>query len=129
MKLREFDMDHVLLRLSLDELGTAGNALNEVCNGIRVDDFESKMGGSPSEVEQILDDIIPIYRQMERSGTPHVLVRLSRYEMRAIIGALKEVCHGIDEFEFATRMGAERAEVDQILDEITPIYLKIKQLG
>ncbi len=53
-------MDYVLLRLSLDELGTIGNALNEVCNGIRVVEFESKMGGSPSEVEQILDDIIPI---------------------------------------------------------------------
>ncbi len=59
MELKELTADHVSLMLSRPELGTVSNALNEVCIGIHVADFESKMGGSPSEVEQILDDIIP----------------------------------------------------------------------
>jgi len=127
MELKEFDASNVRLVVSLDDLGTMSNALNEVCNGFEVADFHTKMGGNEQEVERILDDIIPIYRQMERTESPRALVRFSRFELGAIIGALKEVCRGLDPDEFSIRMGATRAEVDEILDSIVPIYQKMKE--
>jgi len=127
MELKQLNADHAGLVLSRHELGTIGNAINEVCNGFRVADFEFKMGGDVPKVEQVLDDIIPVYRKMKRSGSPYVSVRFSRFELRAIIGALKTVCEEIDLIEFRTRMGATRDEVDEILDTIIPIYQKMKE--
>jgi hypothetical protein len=129
MKVKKRAADHISLVVSQSELGRMGNALNEVCNGIHVVDFKSKMGGNPDEVQRVLDDIVAIYRKMEKSGSSLVTVNLCDHELRAIIGALKEVCVRIDEFEFATRMGAERSEVEEILGQKTPIYLKMKQFG
>ena len=129
MKLKGLNAGRALLLLSLDELGTIGNSLNEVCNGIHVADFESKMGGNPEEVEHILDEIIPIYRKADRPRSSDVTVSFSDGELRAIIGALKTVCREISEFEFQTSMGDELSEVEQILDQITPIYSKMTQLG
>jgi hypothetical protein len=87
------------------------------------------MGGNPEEVEHILDEIIPIYRKADRPRSSDVTVSFSDGELRAIIGALKTVCREISEFEFQTRMGDELSEVEQILDQITPIYSKMTQLG
>jgi hypothetical protein len=86
------------------------------------------MGGDVIKVEQVLDDIIPIYREMERTGSPYASVRFSRFELRAIIGALKTVCDEIELFEFQTLMGAYRSEVDEILETIVPIYRQMKQI-
>ncbi len=129
MKLKALAADRVSLTLSRDELGTMGNALNEVCSGLRVIDFESKMGGEADEVHQILLDIIPVYRKMKESRSSRVTLGFSCREVRSIIGALKEVLLEIDAIEFATRMGAEISEVEEILSQITPIYRKMKQLG
>lgn len=128
MQLKSLKAGRALLRLSLDALGTMGNALNEVCNGIRVADFESKMGGRPEEVEQILDEIIPIYRKADKVRSPHVTVSFSSREVRSIIGALKTVCREIDEIEFYTRMGAEISEVEEMIDKLIPIYHKMKEM-
>jgi hypothetical protein len=126
MKLKGFDANHVSLMLPLEDLGTMGQALNEVCNGIHVVDFELKMGLDEIEAEVILDNIVTIYRKLKESGIRDLSVRFSRRELGAIIGALKEVCKGIDDIEFSTRIGAKRSEVDQILEEIVPIYHQMK---
>ena len=127
MELKKFDAQSVSLVLSLDELVTMAQALNEVCNGIYVSDFETKMGSDEIETLQLLEDfLIPIYRQMKRSGVSDSVVRFSRRQLRAVIGAFEEVCKEIDAIEFATRMGAERSEVDRILHEIVPIYHQMK---
>ena len=127
MELKGLAADRVSLMVSRHDLGMMGNALNEVCSGLRVRDFTTKMGAPEDEVHQILLDIIPVYRQMERAGSPHARVRFSVWEVRAIIGALKEVRREIDAIEFFTRMGAELSEVDEILNELTAIYRKMKQ--
>jgi len=128
MELKELDAHEVSLIVSHHELGTMGNALNEVCNGIAVEDFETKMGAELSRVHDLLEDIIQIYHQMKQTEALYAVVSWSRHELRAIIGALEEVCEEIDAIEFATRMSAQRSEVDQILDEIIPIYDKMKQV-
>jgi hypothetical protein len=129
MKPKDLNADRLSLRLSLDELGTIGNALNEVCHGLYVDHFASKMGDKRKNVSLFLDQIVPVYRKADRAGSSHVTVSFSAGELRAIIGALKTVCREIDEIEFHTRMGDELSEVEQMLDQITPIYRKITQLG
>jgi hypothetical protein len=49
---------------------------------------------------------------------PHAAeVRLTRSELAIINNALNEICHGIEVPEFATRIGAEPAEVKRLLAE------------
>ncbi len=47
-------------------------------------------------------------------------VRLSKHELSLINNALNEVCNGVDieDAEFATRLGAEREEMRNILKNI-----------
>jgi hypothetical protein len=123
MELREYDANHVVLKVSLHDLGIMGNALNEVCHGINVQDFEEKMGAEKEAVEQTLDSIIPVYRRKRKLGKSSVVARFTRSDLRAIIGALEEVDLELDDDDdFAARMGAERWEAQAILDTIVPIY-------
>jgi hypothetical protein len=50
--------------------------------------------------------------------THRVKIVLSDQELRTLRQALNEVLNGIDIFEFETRMGATRAEVDALLDRL-----------
>jgi hypothetical protein len=129
MKLQDLNADRLSLRLSLDELGTIGNALNEVCHGLRVANFTSKMGDKRKNVSLFLDQIVPVYRKADRSGSSHVTLSFSGRELRSIIGALRTVYREIAEFEFQTRMGDESSEVEEIIDKLIPIYRKMKELG
>ena len=126
MEIKEFDARQVSLLLSRHELKMMNNALNEVCHGLRVVDFEAKMGSDKSETWPILKNIGRIYGEMKKSDNQDVEIGFSRRELRAIIGALQEVCESLDAWEFPIRMGAERSEVDQIMDEIVPTYHLMK---
>jgi hypothetical protein len=48
--------DPHVLRLTTDELVWLNNALNEVCNGIAIDDaaFSTRLGGSRHELKALL---------------------------------------------------------------------------
>jgi hypothetical protein len=50
------------LELSRVELGTLGNCLNEVCNGLDVPQFETRVGVSVEVVRQMLKQIVQAYR-------------------------------------------------------------------
>ncbi|WP_063923059.1 hypothetical protein [Cupriavidus basilensis] len=47
-----------------------------------------------------------------------VEVELSQDELLVLNAALNEACNGIDVFEFETRIGASRANVERLLAEI-----------
>jgi hypothetical protein len=55
--------DKITLEISKDELGVLGNALNEVCNGIEVWEFDTRMGIKIEDARDILDSLISIYNQ------------------------------------------------------------------
>lgn len=57
----EANKDKIILELSKNELGVLGNALNEVCNGIEVPDFDTKIGVKTENASLILDSLISIY--------------------------------------------------------------------
>jgi len=45
------------LELTTDEIGLLTNALNYVCNGIALDEFETLFGGTRREAERLLDKL------------------------------------------------------------------------
>ena len=44
MYLKKIEKDQAIVDLTEDELGLLGNCLNEVCHGLKILDFESKIG-------------------------------------------------------------------------------------
>jgi hypothetical protein len=129
VQIKEFDDDEVSLELSDDELATISNSLNAVCYGLRVADFEAKMGANRSKVERTLDEILNAYDKMQEKALTEALVRFSDRELRMIIGALQEVCQEIEDWEFHARMGAELDEAEEMLVELITAYNKMKKLG
>jgi hypothetical protein len=53
--------------VTTDELIALGNCLNEVCNGIELFEFETRVGASREEVARMLDKIL-VARQVTRGG-------------------------------------------------------------
>ena len=53
--------DRIILELSQDELGVLGNALNEVCNGIEIWEFDTPMGIKIENAKIILESLNSIY--------------------------------------------------------------------
>ena len=62
MNLISFRKNKIVFEISREDLGCLGNTLNEVCNGIEVLDFETKIGTSPEQVSNILDFLGSTYR-------------------------------------------------------------------
>ena len=50
------------IELSEEELGTIGNCLNEVCNGIEVFEFQTRIGVTREAVQELLRMIVQSYR-------------------------------------------------------------------
>ena len=58
-----------LVVLSKEELGTINNALNEVCNGIAIEEweFETRMGCTLVEAKNLLEKISQSYKALPGS--------------------------------------------------------------
>ena len=57
MKIIERESDSYLVRLSDKELDFIKNAINEVCNGIEVPEFHTRLGLSPEQATELLNEI------------------------------------------------------------------------
>ena len=59
----------VLVLLSKEELGTINNALNEVCNGIAIEEweFETRMGCTSVETKDLLEKVNQTYKALPGS--------------------------------------------------------------
>jgi hypothetical protein len=53
MQVRESDPTHILLDLTHNELILLNNALNEVCHGIDLPDFSTRLGAGWDELEAL----------------------------------------------------------------------------
>ena len=65
MKISARGSDCFEILLSKEDLGTVGNCLNEVCNGIEVFEFQTRIGVSREQVSKLLDTIVKAYRGEE----------------------------------------------------------------
>ena len=57
MEIIETTCKHSLIDMSRDDLLIVNAVLNEVCNGIDVFEFETRIGASRERVEELLKDI------------------------------------------------------------------------
>ena len=57
MQIRESDQAHVVLDLSRNEMILLNNALNEVCHGLDLPDFSTRLGAERGELEALLRQI------------------------------------------------------------------------
>lgn len=64
----EIGKQKITLEFSKDELGIIANALNEVCNGIEVWEFDTRMGISIEEARNMLKALTAIYRKADRQA-------------------------------------------------------------
>lgn len=53
MQIRKSDESHVVLELAHNELILLNNALNEVCNGLDIPDFSTRLGAQREELEAL----------------------------------------------------------------------------
>ena len=67
MEFIEQRSDGALVLLSKDEVGIIGNALNEVCNGIHIRGFETRMSCTLVEVKGLLKKMGQTYKMLSDS--------------------------------------------------------------
>jgi hypothetical protein len=65
----KINKDKITLELSKNELGVLGNALNEVCNGIEVWEFDTRMGIKIDDARNILEYLISIYTKASQASS------------------------------------------------------------
>ena len=53
----EQDREGFILRATRKELSMINNALNEICHGIHVSDFETRVGATLAEAEALLERV------------------------------------------------------------------------
>ena len=68
----KINKDKIVLELSKDELGVLSNALNEVCNGIEVWEFDTRMGIKIENARIILESLTSIYKKANETLSNHV---------------------------------------------------------
>ncbi|MGS2644352.1 hypothetical protein [Streptosporangium sp. LJ11] len=70
MEINAITEDEVVVILSRDDVSLINNALNEVCNGIHLDDADlhTRMGFRRDEIQAILKTINHAGRQMKELG-------------------------------------------------------------
>ena len=64
MKLKSTVDDELILSVSVEELETMCNALNEVCNAFGKDDFQTRMGVTMEEAQILLIRISEVFREI-----------------------------------------------------------------
>ena len=64
MKVMAFAGGQFDIQLTKEELGLIGNAINEVCNGVHIPDweFQARLGNTKDEAQALLDQITAAYR-------------------------------------------------------------------
>jgi len=68
MKIEEVLKDGIVVQLSEDELVILNNALNEVCHGIEISEFSTRIGASRQKASALLQQIGKLLTSVERSA-------------------------------------------------------------
>lgn len=65
MNMKIINKERILLELTSNELASIVNSLNEVCNGLKIANFDQKLGTSKEEVNKYLDYLIELHKSFE----------------------------------------------------------------
>jgi hypothetical protein len=66
MQILEVQPGEAAVKISRTELMIRNNALNEVCNGIDVPEFATRLGATLAEVRQLLKQVADLLGHQER---------------------------------------------------------------
>jgi hypothetical protein len=64
MDAKRLDVNKYQIQFAYDEMIIITNCLNEVCNGIDVHEFSTRIGAERARVENILDGLLDISREL-----------------------------------------------------------------
>lgn len=64
MKLEKTIDKEVFISVSVEELETISNALNEVCNALDLDEFQTRMGVTLDEAQALLARISAVFLEI-----------------------------------------------------------------
>ena len=98
--------DGAMMELDPQEIGHLNNALNEVCNGFSVANFEAAIGIRQEEARKLLCRIHELH-----SSEP---LNLNLSEIDALRHSLTAVLIGLEPWEYPVRMGFEVVETQKL---------------
>jgi hypothetical protein len=125
------------INFSLDELLIIANSFNEVCNGLRIMDFQGRLGMPTDEAQRILTCIGSLYDVIndqnrnddEENGccdrTLGVL-EITDVDLQAIANAIDEVFRWIEPWEYQTRIGVNTEDAVKLNDSIKTVISQMK---
>jgi hypothetical protein len=100
------------IKLSSNEFWPLLNILNEVCHGIKINNFENSIGAKKQTVVAFMDNIAKEEEKKE------VLLNLNDSELTFLKKSFEEVFRQIEEWEFQTRIGISTQEARKIQDKL-----------
>lgn len=65
MQIQQVEKERTTIRLSKEELVILNNALNEVCNGLDLNEFSARMGSQRENVVELLSQFGKVINAME----------------------------------------------------------------
>ncbi|HLY68704.1 MAG TPA: hypothetical protein VKR53_03175 [Puia sp.] len=94
--------------LNPDEIWPLLNILNEICHGIKINNFEKTIGAKKDSVVKLLDKITEIENEQ------CCFLKLNDFELKILENSFSEVFKQIDLWEFQTRIGVSLDEAKKI---------------
>lgn len=70
MEIIETSSKTAVVQISIKDLNTFTNAINEACNGIYEAEFKTRMGGSREEAMALADAIMQVVEKLRLSDNP-----------------------------------------------------------
>lgn len=107
-----------VLETNWDELWPIVNVLNEVSQGLYIDDIEQEVGFKSEQILLLMHRITP-YRANESELESPFVISLNSDEKNIIKNCFQVVLKEIEEWEFSTRIGILINEAKKIVDKIT----------
>ena len=99
MELISISKEDVTLDLPRDEVRLLCNSLNEVCNGMKLNDFESKIGISREEADVVHDNMRKNYLKMMQ-GVDEYMDEIEPVKFNIIHILSKKKCFVIGAFRY-----------------------------
>ena len=92
-------MNEKIIKLYTDEIWPLANILNEICNGLIINNFEDSIG------RKELDVVILMNKILNKEDKESAIFHLNNTELNILSNSFKEVFKQIEEWEFQTRIG------------------------
>ena len=101
-----------IISLTSNEIWPLLNVLNEVCNGISIENFEERMGSKKEDVISLMNRIA------EEEQKEESLISLSKIDIEILKKSFELLFKYIDEWEFETRVGISVEDANSLKNKL-----------